>query len=510
MLAKVVSVTLIGLHSYPIQVEVDIGVGLPSFTVVGLPDTAIQEARERVRSAIKNSEFSFPTHRITVNLAPANLKKDGAQFDLPIAVGILAADELVAKQPDERLFYSELSLDGTLRPTKGVLAVALDAAQQHFKELFIPAVNAKEAALAAGPKLRIYPVESLVQLIKHLRGEELLTPLEPIDVTTLLARTDESDVDFKYIKGQAQAKRCFEIAAAGSHNVLMSGPPGAGKTLLARTLPTILPQLSVLEALEVTRLYSVAGLLGEEHSLLTIRPFRSPHHTASAVAIIGGGTVPKPGEISLAHRGVLFMDELPEFPKSVLEVLRQPLEDRLVTVSRAAGSLEFPADFMFVGASNPCPCGNLNNPDKTCVCTPAQVLRYQKKLSGPLLDRIDLHLFVPKVEYDELTSSHEAESSAMIRRRVDSARKRQHRRFRKTSIITNAAMRTQDIKKFCRFDEGVNDFLKQVLHQYRLSARSFYRLLKVSQTIADLEGSELIKSEHVAEACQYRPKEEGL
>lgn len=510
MLSKISTASLIGLDCYEVEVETDIGLGLPAFNLVGLADTAILESRERVRSAIKNSGFSFPSHRITVNLAPANIKKDGAHFDLPIAIGVLAASEYIPTQSVKRLFYGELSLDGKLRSTRGVLPIALEAKKHGFTELFIPLANAKEAALAASNTIQVYEVSNLAKLVKTLRGEEELTPVAPVDCKKLLMREVDTDADFSYVKGQSQAKRALEIAAAGAHNLSMTGPPGAGKTLLARSLPTILPALTVQEALEITKLYSIAGLLSPGEAIIRLRPFRSPHHTASAVAIIGGGTNPHPGEISLAHRGVLFMDELPEFPKSVLEVLRQPLEDRVVTVSRAAGSLQFPANFMFIAAANPCPCGNLGTADAQCLCSPSQIMRYQKKVSGPLLDRIDLHLSVPKVNYEELTDDQPAEDSATIRQRVEQARLRQYSRFENTNILTNSGMRNQDIKKYCSFAPGAVDFLKTVLQKYRLSARSFYRLIKVAQTIADLDSSQEITVAHIAEGCQYRSEEKMI
>lgn len=507
MLAKVWSAALVGLDAVPVEVEVDIASqGLPSFTIVGLPDKAVEEARERVRSALKNSGAEFPAKRITVNLAPADLPKEGPSYDLPIAVGILIASGQLQANIVDSLFMGELSLDGRVRHTNGALPHALLVRERHMKNLFLPTSNAQEASCIAG--ITIFPVDNLGILYQHLSSQISITPYpySPIDTSSTAFIFN---YDMKDIQGQEKAKRALEIGAAGSHNILFKGPPGSGKTLLARTVPSILPTLTFPEILEITKIYSISGLNSE--GLVIKRPFRSPHHTTSAVGIIGGGTYPKPGEISLAHRGVLFLDELPEFPRLVLESLRQPLEDGCVTIARAQGRITFPAKSMLIAAQNPCPCGYLGDNSRPCMCSPSQIIRYQKKISGPLLDRIDIHIDVPKVETDKLTSmpSSQGEDSATIRRRVQKARDRQTARFTGTTLSANADMDSRDIKLFCPLTQESIQLLKTAVDKFQLSARSYYRIIKLARTIADLEDVDTITQQHIAEALQYRPRQQA-
>jgi magnesium chelatase family protein len=516
MLARVYACTVIGLEGMVVDVEVGYGQGLPGMTIVGLPDAAVQESRERVYMAIKNAGLFFPSRkRLIVNLAPAAVRKEGPSFDLPIALGVLiATEQLPLECSESSIFVGELSLDGSVRHVPGVLPIAALAREQGIKRIFTPKSDAPEAALI--PDLEVIPVPSLAHLFDHLSGGDPLPVQKPIT-------TEELPVsvltDFAEIKGQEHVKRALEVAAAGGHNVMMVGPPGAGKTLLARGMPSILPRMSIDEALDVTRIYSVADQLPSDVPLIRNRPFRAPHHTISHAGLVGGGNIPHPGEISLAHRGVLFLDELPEFGMRVLEVMRQPLEDKVVTISRARGTLTFPANFQMVAAKNPCPCGYYGDTVKACTCSSSTITRYQKRISGPLLDRIDIHIEVPRVDYEKLSDDRLGEPSADIQSRVEAARERQRERFKEqevhrdhgsgtiTSHLTcNADMRPAEVRKYCQLDETGSSLMRTAMNQLQLSARAYHRVLKLSRTIADLVGSEQIETAHLAEALQYRPR----
>jgi magnesium chelatase family protein len=503
MLAKVTTCAVVGLEGAIVEVEVDISPGLPSFTIVGLPDAAVQEARERVRAAIRNSGCTFPMKRIVVNLAPAHLKKAGPAYDLPIAVGILLSSEQVSADVSQTILLGELSLDGSLRHTNGILPMVALAHQEKLSTIIVPDIDAREASLIEGTK--IIPITSLAQLVSYFR-EEIPAPeckSEPVEEYTPATLPP---TDLAYIKGQEHVKRALEVAAAGGHNVIMMGPPGSGKTLLARSLPSLLPPMTTEEALEVTKIYSVSGLLPANTPLIRQRPFRSPHYTISNAGLVGGGHWPKPGEISLSHRGVLFLDELPEFGHSVLEVLRQPLEDRVITISRAQGSVTFPANFMLVGAMNPCPCGYYGDPFKQCTCSPGLVARYQKRISGPFIDRVDIFVEVPHIDYEKLADDRLGEKSERVQKRVEAARSIQHQRFEGTILACNAEMTPTEVREFCQVEESAQSLLKTAMKQLYLSARAFHRILKIGRTLADLEGADIIKAHHIAEAIQYRPR----
>lgn len=506
MLAKVFSCAIVGLEGATIETEVDLAAGLPALTIVGLPDTAINESKERVRAAIRNSGLSWPYQRITVNLAPADLRKEGPAYDLPIAVGVLAASEQVWPNGlEESLFIGELSLDGKVRHTTGILPATAHARAGGFRTIFVPAQDAAEAALVDG--IDVIPVEDLASLVGHLQG---LHPLPAYQADRSLdVEPPPYTTDFSEVRGQEHVKRALEVSASGNHNVLMIGPPGAGKTLLARAVPSILPRLTIEEALEITKIYSIAGQLPPDEPMIRHRPFRAPHHTISYAGLVGGGHWPRPGEISLAHRGVLFLDEMPEFGQRVLEVLREPMESRRILLARSTTTLCFPADFMLIGSLNPCPCGYFGDPHKECTCSMQTVTRYQKRLSGPLLDRIDIHLDVPRVQFEKLVSEHLAEPSHLIRQRVENARQVQRERFASTGILNNSDMGPAEIRQYCALDNAGKTLIRSAMQQLNLSARAYHRILKLARTIADLASSERIETVHLAEAIQYRPRARG-